>query len=97
MARKKGNRPKKSVPSASAKKLLYRSARNKVLLGVLGGLAEYLDADPIHVRMAWAAFIIIVGLMVGAVAYALVPTALTALALAYVIAYLLMNEPPAEQ
>jgi len=49
-----------------------------------------------HVRMIWWAFIIVAGLAAGAVAYALVPTVLTILGVAYLIAYLLMNETPAK-
>lgn len=103
MARKSSNK-RKSVngpesggksPTA-AKKRLCRSSSNRVFLGVLGGLAEYFNADPAHVRILWIAFIVAVGLFVGAVAYALVPTVLTLLAVAYVIAYLLMNETPAK-
>ena len=33
------------------KKKLKRSKRNKVFLGVLGGIAEYLDVDPTIVRI----------------------------------------------
>ena len=32
-------------------KKLYRSRDNKVICGVAGGLAEYLDADPTIVRL----------------------------------------------
>ena len=37
-----------------AKKLM-RSANNKVLGGVLGGIAEYFEIDPTLVRVAYAA------------------------------------------
>ena len=32
---------------------LYRSRRNRVLMGVCGGLAEYLDMNPLGVRIAY--------------------------------------------
>ena len=97
MARKSRKKSTKTAKTFSAsKKKLYRSSRNRVLLGVLGGLAEYFNADPLHVRIAWAAFIILVGLAVGAVAYSFVPTVLTLLAVVYVIAYFLMTETPAK-
>jgi phage shock protein C len=32
---------------------LYRSQTNKVLAGVCGGLAEYLNADPTVIRLVW--------------------------------------------
>ena len=95
MARKSGGRAAKSGKAARPKKRLARSSKNRVLLGVMGGIAEYFSMDPLHVRMIWWAFIILAGLAAWAVAYALVPTVLTILGLAYIIAFLLMNEPPA--
>jgi phage shock protein PspC (stress-responsive transcriptional regulator) len=59
-------------------------------------LAEYFEVDPAHVRLLWWALIAVAGLAAGAIAYALVPTVLTILAVAYVVAYLLMSEPPAK-
>lgn len=35
------------------RKRLYRSARNKVLCGVCGGLGEYLNMDPVMIRLIW--------------------------------------------
>ena len=47
-------------------KKLYRSSRNKMIAGVCGGLAEYLNIDPTIVRLIWA----LVGLSgAGLVAY----------------------------
>jgi len=96
MAKKSGSKPAKSGNNSatSGKKKLYRSSSNRVLLGVLGGVAEYFNADPFHVRILWAAIILVVGLAVGAVAYALVPTVFTLLAVAYIVAYFLMSETP---
>lgn len=37
-------------------KKLYRSNRNKMLAGVCGGLAEYLNLDPTVVRLGWVLF-----------------------------------------
>ena len=82
--------------AAPASKKALRRSSNRVLLGVLGGVAEYLNMDPMHVRLAWWAFVIVTGLAAGAVAYALVPTVLTILGVAYLVAYLLMNETPAK-
>ena len=36
------------------KKRLYKSATDKMLFGVCGGVAEYFDIDPTFVRLAWA-------------------------------------------
>jgi phage shock protein C len=35
----------------SGQKRLYRSTKNKMLAGICGGIAEYLDADPTIVRL----------------------------------------------
>ncbi len=34
-------------------KKLYRSAVNKTICGVCGGIAEYFNVDPTLVRLAW--------------------------------------------
>ena len=96
MAKKRSSRQNISKPqsAAKAKKTLRRSSSNRVLLGVLGGVAEYFEVDPLHVRILWAIIIVAAGLAAGAVAYALVPTVLTLLAVAYAVAYLLMSETP---
>ena len=38
------------------KKRLYRSANEKMLFGVCGGVAEYFDTDPTIIRLAWVVF-----------------------------------------
>ena len=38
------------------KKRLYKSAIDKKLCGVCGGLAEYFDIDSTIVRLAWVLF-----------------------------------------
>lgn len=91
MAKKTGSKP----PTA-AKKKLARSKSNRVLLGVMGGIAEYFNMDPMHIRLAWWASVFITALAAGAVVYALVPTVLTLLAVAYLVAFLLMNEAPSK-
>lgn len=37
-------------------KRLYRSEQDKMLLGVCGGIGEYLDVDPTLIRLLWAVF-----------------------------------------
>lgn len=37
-------------------KRLYKSNQNKVLDGVCGGIAEYLNIDPTLVRLGWVVF-----------------------------------------
>ncbi|MBQ9967783.1 MAG: PspC domain-containing protein [Oscillospiraceae bacterium] len=59
-------------------KRLYKSQTNKMLCGVCGGVAEYLNIDPTIVRLIWAVLILVVGTGV----------------LAYIIAAILMPESP---
>ena len=59
-------------------KKLYRSATDKKLGGVCGGIAEYFDIDSTLVRLAWVLFTLFVG----------------AGLLGYIIALLVMPNPP---
>ena len=43
------------------KKRLYKSASNKKLCGVCGGVAEYLNVDPTIVRLLLVAFTLLGG------------------------------------
>ena len=83
---------KSSKLDSKANRKLSRSKSNRVFLGVLGGMAEYFDADPVHVRLLWIAIIAVAGLVAGAAAYSLVPTVLTIWVVLYIIAYLVMTE-----
>ena len=42
-------------------KRLYRSGKDKVLGGVCAGLAEYLNVDPVLVRLLWAGIVLLHG------------------------------------
>ena len=37
-------------------KRLYRSTRDKLFLGVCGGIGEYFNIDPTFIRVIWAIF-----------------------------------------
>ena len=50
-------------------KKLYRSATNKRICGVCGGLAEFFDIDATIIRLLWAFFIVFGGM--GILAYIL--------------------------
>ena len=50
-----------------AEKKLYRSATEKKLFGVCGGLAKYFDIDPTIVRIILLVLVLCCG--IGAVAY----------------------------
>ena len=57
-------------------KRLYRSRRDKVLGGVCGGIAEYLDVDPVAVRLIWAIGTLAsmgIGLLAYIIAWIIVP------------------------
>jgi len=43
----------KPRPQAAGVKRLYRSGRDKILGGVCGGIAEYLEVDPVLIRLIW--------------------------------------------
>lgn len=55
----------------SYKKLLYRSRDSRVIFGVMGGLGEYFDIDPVIFRVAYTAFTFFSGLIPGVGAYIL--------------------------
>ncbi len=50
---------------AQARKRLFRSADNKIISGVAGGVAEYLNLDPTIVRLLW----VLVTLFTGGAAF----------------------------
>lgn len=52
---------------AQETKRLYRSRKNRMIAGVAGGLAEYLDTDPTVIRLAFALSILLGG--AGILAY----------------------------
>ena len=52
-------------------KKLYRSRENKVLAGVIGGIGEYFDVDPVILRIAWIFIVVFTALMPGIIVYLL--------------------------
>jgi len=54
-----------------AHKRLYRSKTNRVFAGVLGGLGEYFDVDPVVLRLVFLALVILTGFFPGVVFYIL--------------------------
>ncbi len=61
-------------------KKLYKSSTDKVLAGVLGGLAEYLGIDSTVVRLLF----VLIGIF----------TAIFPLLVVYIIAAIIMPDPP---
>ncbi len=52
-------------------KKLYRSEKNKFWLGVLGGLGEYFNIDPVILRVAFVLLFVFTGFIPGFIAYLL--------------------------
>lgn len=50
-------------------KKLYRSSTNKTLAGVIGGLGEYMDADPVLLRLLYVLITVFTGFIPGIIAY----------------------------
>lgn len=70
-----------AIPRPVNERKLYRSTSNKSIAGVLGGFAEYLDIDPTLLRVVYVLVTFFTGIIFGA--------------LAYVVAWLVMDEGPA--
>jgi len=56
-------------------KRLFRSRKNKIIGGVCGGLGEYLDVDPVLIRLIWGALFFLggVGLLGYIIAWLIIP------------------------
>jgi phage shock protein C len=54
---------------ATVKKKLYKSKTNRVLKGVLGGIGEYFDVDPVVIRVAFVLITAFTHVVPGIVAY----------------------------
>ena len=50
-------------------KNLFRSVTNRKILGVCGGLGEYIGADPTLVRIIWLLVTLLTGVVFGAIVY----------------------------
>jgi phage shock protein C len=50
-------------------KRLYRSRTERVISGVLGGIAEYFETDPVLIRLLFLAVTIFTGLVPGILVY----------------------------
>ena len=50
-------------------KKLYRSERNKIFGGVIGGLGEYFEVDPVLLRLLWLVILIATGVVPGIIVY----------------------------
>lgn len=50
-------------------KRLYKSADNKVVMGVLGGFGDYFNVDPVILRVLYAGISIFTAVIPGIIAY----------------------------
>ena len=50
-------------------KHLYRSETNKVFFGVIGGLGEYFELDPVVLRLAFVFVMLATAVIPGILAY----------------------------
>ena len=50
---------------------LYKSNKNRVFAGILGGLGEHFDIDPVILRLFWVFMVIFTGIIPGIIVYLL--------------------------
>lgn len=50
-------------------KRLYRSKTNRIFAGICGGLGEYMNVDPVMLRLIWTLIVIFTGIFPGVIAY----------------------------
>ena len=57
-------------------KKLYRSQENKIIAGVCGGVGEYLEVDPVLIRLVWGVLFLFggIGLLAYLVAWMIIPS-----------------------
>jgi len=56
-------------------KRLYRNKKDKIIGGVCGGIAEYLNVDPVIIRLLWivASLIWGAGILAYLIAWVIIP------------------------
>ena len=50
-------------------KKLYRSDKNAIVAGVIGGLGEYLETDPVFLRVIFIFILVFTGFLPSIIAY----------------------------
>ncbi|MCK4781501.1 PspC domain-containing protein [Candidatus Parcubacteria bacterium] len=50
-------------------KKLYRSEKNRIFAGVIGGIGEYLNIDPAILRITWLLIVVFTGFAPGIFVY----------------------------
>ena len=59
------------MAEATEPKRLYRSRNNRIIAGVLGGIGEYLNVDPVAIRVIYVIFTAVTGFFPLIIAYIL--------------------------
>lgn len=54
-----------------AKRKLYRSNDDKIVAGIIGGIAEYFDVDSVFLRVIWILILVFTGFIPAIIAYLL--------------------------
>ena len=52
-------------------KKLYKSKNNRIFAGVIGGIGEYLDVDPVALRVLWLVLLVFTGFLPAFIVYLL--------------------------
>lgn len=52
-------------------KRLYKSKENRIFSGIIGGLGEYFNIDPVILRLLWVVILISTGIFPGILVYIL--------------------------
>ena len=70
-----GNLPNRTKRHIYGPKRLYRSGKDKILGGVCGGIAEYINVDPVIIRLLWifALFAWGIGILPYIIAWIIIP------------------------
>ncbi len=50
-------------------KKLYRSKTNRIWKGIIGGLGEYFEIDPVLLRVLFIFFVLVTGIVPGVLTY----------------------------
>lgn len=53
----------------SKRKGLRKSKKNKVLTGLVGGVGEFFDLDPVLLRLVWLLVVLFTGVFPGIITY----------------------------
>ena len=61
--------PAKKIKKTTKVKRMYRSAKDKKIAGVLGGVAEYFETDPTIVRLLFLLFSLVTAVIGGVFLY----------------------------